>query len=82
MIKSKDLYLVIILVIISGVISLIVANIVFKTEKVKTSVEVVESINSDFTLPDQTYFNKTSINPTQTITIGDGNPDPFKNGSR
>jgi len=82
MIKSKDLYLVIILVIISAVISLVLANIIFKTEKVKTKVEVVESINSDFPLPDQAYFNKTSINPTQTISIGDGSPDPFKNSGQ
>jgi hypothetical protein len=77
MIKSKDLYLVLVVVIIAVVVAILLAGTIFKTEKVRTKVEVVEPISSDFQLPDDTYFNDNSLNLTQIIKIGDGNPNPF-----
>lgn len=77
MLKTKDLSLVAVVIIITTVLALIVANTLFKTSKVATRVEVVEPITDDFPLPDEAYFNKNSLNPTQIITIGDGNPTPF-----
>jgi len=77
MIKRQDIYLIVVMVIISSVIALIVSNILFKTEKVQTPVEVVEEIRDEFKAPDAAYFNKNSLNPTETIIIGDPNPNPF-----
>ena len=78
MIKAKSWYLIIVVVIVAGAVSFAIAGVLFKAEKVKTKAEVVETITSDFPAPDPTYFNKNSLNPTQTIIIGDGNPQPFR----
>lgn len=79
MIKSKDLYLLIVVVFIAAGLSFVISGSVFKVEKIKAKVEIVEAITNDFPPPDPKYFNKNSLNPTQTIIIGDGNPNPFKN---
>lgn len=80
MIKSKDAVLILGIVIIASIISFTISNIIFKVKKVRTTVEIVEPITSDFPLPDQAYFNSNSIDPTVTITIGGGSqPNPFNN---
>ena len=79
MIKSKDLYLVLVIIGITALLSFFISGAIFKPSKVKTVVEVVVPITNDFPAPDTAYFNKNSLNPTQTITIGDGNPNPFNN---
>jgi hypothetical protein len=77
--KQKDIALVAVIVIISGVISLVLSNMIIGSPKSKPQeVEVVEAISADFATPDKKYFNQNSKNFTQTITIGDNpNPQPF-----
>lgn len=47
-------------------------------KKANYKVETTESISSEFKLPSEKYFNRSSINPTQRILIGnDANNSPF-----
>ena len=81
--KQKDIALIAIIVIISGVVSFFLSRTIFASaEDREQKVEIVEAITSDFPLPSTKYFNTNSINPTQLIQIGTStNPTPF-NGSR
>lgn len=81
--KQKDIVLIIIVVIISGTISLFISNLLFKTPtNQETKVEVVEPITAQFTQPDTRYFNSNSVDPTQNISIGTNqNPTPFNPNS-
>jgi hypothetical protein len=77
--KQKDIILIVGVVILTGVVSYFLANLLIAPPKDrKEKVEVVEAISSDFEKPDSKYFNSGSIDPTQPITIGDNNnPKPF-----
>lgn len=77
--KQKDIAMIVLVVGISGMLSYFMASrFIVPAKNRSTKVEVVGKINSNFTEPNQNYFNGNSINPTQTITIGeDGNPKPF-----
>lgn len=81
--KQKDILLVVVVVIVSGGLSLLVSNFLFKVPKAQeTKVEVVEPISAEFTQPDKRYFNTNSIDPTKNINIGDNqNPAPFSNST-
>ncbi len=78
--KQKDIAVIAMVIVLSGIVSLFVSRLLFASPKnLKTKVEVVEPITADFPPPDPRYFNDKSINPTQTITIGDGqNQQPFQ----
>mgnify|MGYP000041116160 CR=1 FL=1 len=82
--RQKDLMLIIVAAVVTGVISLFVSNAVFAPPKNrKEKVPVVEKISADF--PDvnnnsqyQSFFNVNALNPTQLIKIGDSNNEkPF-----
>ena len=77
--KQKDISTIIFIIVFSAVISLILSNVLFSSSSSrKQQVEIVDKITSDFAEPDAKYFNKDSINPTQTIQIGDNaNTKPF-----
>lgn len=76
--KSKDIYLVVVVGIASAVLALVISNLLFSPKKHLQTAEVVEPISSDFTTPDKKYFNEQSIDPTQIIRIGDNsNQTPF-----
>jgi hypothetical protein len=77
--KQKDIALIAVIAIISGVISFMVSGWIFaKPADRKQKAEVVDVIASDFSLPDSKYFNPHAIDPTQLIQIGDSNnPNPF-----
>jgi hypothetical protein len=77
--KQKDLAIIIAACVFAGVLSVLLARVVFATPKSRQQkVEVVEAISTDFTLPDAKYFNINSINPTQLIRIADNsNAAPF-----
>ncbi len=77
--KQKDIVVIVGVVVISGIASYFLSNALFAAPKNrKTQVEVVEAISPDFSQPDKNYFNSSSIDPTQPITIGDNqNPTPF-----
>lgn len=78
--KQKDIVLIIVVVFISGVISLVVSNLIIAPPKNRQAkVEVVEKISSDFAKPDTKFFNGNSNDPTKLIQIGDNpNPTPFQ----
>jgi len=77
--KQKDVALIIVIVAVSGIISFFVSHLVFTSPKDRQQkVEVVEPITTDFSAPSSKYFNSNSIDPTQTIQIGQGTtPAPF-----
>jgi hypothetical protein len=77
--KQKDITLIIMIVLISGVLSFIVSNYVFVTPKDRqTQVEIVPTITSQFSQPDNRFYNSTSFDPTRIIVIGNNsNKDPF-----
>jgi hypothetical protein len=79
--KRKDLGLIAMIVVISGVISFFLSNLLFRVPKnQEAKVEVVQPITADFVQPDTRYFNSNSVDPTQNITIGGSeNPTPFNN---
>ncbi len=79
--KQKDILLIVVLSIISGVVALLLSQVVFasKSDKQQTA-EVVDVITSDFPDPPKKYFNADSVDPTQLIQIVDNNnTNPFKN---
>lgn len=77
--KQKDIALIIVVVVISGIISYLLSNmLITNDENRSTEVEVVEAITSELTEPSTNYFNEKAINPTQLILIGDSdNPQPL-----
>lgn len=77
--KQKDIVLILVIVFLSGIISLVVSKTVFTSPKNRQQkVEVVEAISPDFAAPDAHYFNDQAVDPTQLIQIGNStNPNPF-----
>lgn len=78
--KQRDIVVIIVVAVVSGVASYFLANFLFGGEKKYTlKAPVVAPIASDLGSLDEKYFNKNSIDATITINIGDSvNPDPFK----
>ena len=83
--KTKDLMKVILIAVISGIISIIVAGAIFKKPIKNAQVPVVEPISTSFpqVSTDSNYqaiFNNNSLDPTQLIQIGNSqNSVPFSN---
>lgn len=81
--KQKDLALIVAVIFMSAIFAFFISNLVFGGSKNrKQEVEKVMPISASFTDVTQKeftkYFNDQSINPTQTIKIGDGgSTDPF-----
>jgi len=80
--KQKDIALIAVIVLASGIVSFVVSHILFSGPKNRSvKAEVVDSISTDFTQPDKKYFNPNSIDPTEPVIIGTGsNAAPFTNG--
>lgn len=79
--KQKDWALIIVVVFVSVVLSIVVSKVLIAPPKNRQQkVEVVDPITDKFPLPDKTYFNQNSVDPTQLIKIGDTtNATPFNN---
>ena len=77
--KQKDIAVLGAVVVVSAIFSLVVSNYIFAAPSNRQQkVEVISKISPTFTTPSTTYFNKDSIDPTQTIQVGLGsNPTPF-----
>lgn len=76
--KSRDFGLIAISVILAIILSVIVSKFVFVTHSSGQKVEVVPLISSTFSQPDSRYFNSSSLDLTQFISIGNSsNPNPF-----
>lgn len=82
--KQKDIALIVVIAIISAIVSFVISGKIFVTPANRQQkVEVVDKINSDFTAPDSKYFNSSSVNPTQLVTIGNNNnQNPFNGTSQ
>lgn len=82
--KQKDFALLGGVLIVSIILSLVIAHFIFGGSGSHTaSVEVVDKITSDFPVSQVQgpYFNSQSVDPTQLIEIGQPNENPF-NGSQ
>ena len=77
--KQKDVALIIVIAAVSGVASLLISNTLFASPKNRQqSVEVVDPITASFPTPSSKYFNTSSIDPTQSVQIGNNNnQNPF-----
>lgn len=77
--KRQDLALIIVVVFLSGVLSLVFTKfLIASPDSRQEKVEVVEPITADFQFPSEKYFNAQSIDPTQIIKIGENNNNqPF-----
>lgn len=77
--KQKDIALIVIVAFLSGAIALVASQFLFATpENRQQMVAQVDPINSEFTQPDQKFFNNQSINPAKLIQVGGGNnTNPF-----
>lgn len=69
--KQKDIALIVVIVFISGTLSLLLTRLVINSDNKKQEVEVVEPITAEFSQPSDKYFNGNSTNPTQLIQIGE-----------
>ncbi|HSX06140.1 MAG TPA: hypothetical protein VLG92_00280 [Candidatus Saccharimonadia bacterium] len=81
--KQKDVALIIVIAFISAVVSFVVSNKLFVTPSNRQQkVEVVDPITASFQTPDSKYFNSSSIDPTQSSSVGsDSNQNPFSGGN-
>lgn len=77
--KQKDILIIVLVAGVSAIISLFIANSLFSGDKAyKLTAPTVSTITKDFSNFDEKYVNKTSLNVTKTITIGDSaNDKPF-----
>ncbi len=76
--KQKDTMVIIAVVIFAGIFSLLISNVLFKTNKRDLKAETAQAISTEFKQPDKSVFNDQAINPTKLIQIGDStNPQPF-----
>lgn len=81
--KRQDITLIIISCFVAGIVALIISSALFGGKQKQISVPQVEKISSDFpdVKNDPSYnavFNAGALDPTQTITIGQGvNGQPF-----
>ncbi len=81
--KQKDIALIVVVVIVSGMLSFFVGRYMFASpEKRQVEAEVVDPIVSEFNASlDKKWFNKNAVNPTEVIQIGDSsNNSPFNSG--
>ncbi len=77
--KSNNILVLALIIIVSVIFSLFIPNMLFKNSSLN-SVETVPSISSNFTLPSSKFFNSNSIDLTPYTQIGSGNnTNPFIN---
>lgn len=77
--KQKDIALIIVIGAISAVVSFVISGKLFVTSANKSQTVVsVDPISSTFVKPSTKYFNSSSIDPAQAISIGgNSNQNPF-----
>lgn len=81
--KRKDIAPIVLVVGISAIFAFIIAGALFGSPKSRQqTAERASAISDQFIIPDQTYFNDKSVNPTQIIRIGgEDNTSPFGSGN-
>jgi len=76
--KSKDIGVLVFVAVVSGILSILLSNLIIPSSEKTQTVEVVEVLSAQFNRPPRQYFNENSINPTQEIRIGqDEGSTPF-----
>lgn len=82
--KQKDIALILVVAAVSVVIAIFASRFLISSFGGKEQqAEVVDAISSSFVQPDARYFSDKSVNPTQTIQIGNGaNQNPFDDNSQ
>ena len=75
--KKKDLAIIVLVSGIAAILSYFISSKLFVSSQDKTQqVKKIEVISTEFKTPNNKYFNENSVNPTQTITIGNQPPAP------
>jgi hypothetical protein len=79
-VKQKDLIIIVAVAVVVGIFSFVLSNFLFSGKKAyNLTAPTVNPISANFQLPDSTYFNSNSLDPTQDITIGGTtNTAPFQ----
>lgn len=76
--KAKDFAITGVAGISVAIFTLLLCNLLITPTKYSQNIEKVEKITNVFAYPDEKYFNKDSINPTQNIVVNPNNNDqPF-----
>jgi len=81
--KRQDIVLIAVSSVVAAIFAVVISGVLFGGQRKQITVPNVEKISSDF--PDvqndpayKVIFNKNALDPTQTITIGQGpNSQPF-----
>jgi hypothetical protein len=74
MIKSKDLTVLVVLSLLSGMLAFFISNALFSNKKsLVTNVEVVKPVSSKFDYLDKPYYAGNPLNPTKNIQITENN---------
>ena len=78
--KQKDIAIIVAIAGLSTLVAFILANTLIASPKNRhAEVLLLDTISADFQKPDSKYFNSSSIDPTQTVEIGNNNNlQPFK----
>ena len=72
--KSKELPILVFLVLLIAVLSYLVSTKVFNSKSaLTTKVEVVQPVSSSFDYQNKPYFSGNPLNPTKDITVTDNN---------
>lgn len=77
--KQNDIAQILVVGVFALILAMVLSNVVFSPSSKKTQKkDIISAINSDFKEPDKRFFNDKSVNPTQTIRIGENaNNQPF-----
>lgn len=79
--KQKDIVVIVLVAGVGAILSYFIANKVFVTQDDRqVEVEVIDVLTSEFTTPDERFFNAESINPARDAKLDQTNQTPF-NGS-
>lgn len=78
--KQKDIAMILGCAGFSAIVAFAIATFVIGgPQKNLISVKIIDPITSEFLPPDEKFFNKESLNPTQTVEIKPSdNKAPFK----
>ena len=81
--KQKDIAVIIVVAVVAGVASFLIANKIFVAPKDRQQTKpVVDVIQSSMVSPDKQFFNADSINPTRNPTSSGTNDTPFNGNSQ
>ena len=68
--KQKDIALILVMAFISAILALVISKLVFSSPgNREQQAEVVDVITPDFSTPPPKYFNSSSVDPAQPISI-------------